>query len=507
MATWKKVLREDYAVGTSDGLLVLDSSTTNNDLAIRLWDNRNNGDVPGTNHEGLEIVTLNFDPSFAISGTDITLTPLQIQVDAQNAFELYDGTNYTLNLQSTDESVVLDGSTPGTILIDVAVTTITGTEDSETDNYQAGADDITFASYTTEAIGVVSSVSGTTVSLGVPTEAIQDVVGNMILAEDGAVANYDDDANTITITLENLALATNFGDNQYNSGEIDYTVTTPTLTINAGDNSGLSVLIDANNQFVIDLADYTISGNESDLDTAGSGADAAKSPVSNILFKSTDESVTVTASNAGVGDSDVIIDLQAQATVTLIDDVATGVTEKYSVTMTSATETGPYAAYFDAGLYWTIIDDNNTETRVLTVAGDTHIEGNLVVSGDTTTINTATVTAEDQLIVLGLPDTSYGTDGAAVTGTSGGGIVLASANDIDGTTNTNHGARVIWNSTADLTGWSVANTGTTGNASTEHEIAVMDHAGAAPTGATASAGKGAFYFDTANDVLYVAISA
>jgi len=502
MATWKKVLREDYAVGETDGLLVLDSSTTDNSLAIRLWDNRNSGVVPGTNGQGLEVVTLDFDDSFAVTGTTIALAPLQIQVETVNVFQLYDGTNYTLDFQTADDSVVLDGSTPGAINIDVAVTTITGTVDTETNNYQAGADDITFASYTVDAIGVVSEVSGTTVSLGVPTESIEDVVGNMIEATDGAVATYDEDTNTVTITLANLALASN-GDAPYNSGVLDYTADTPTLTINAGLNSGLSVVIDANNEFAIDLADYTISGNESDLDTAGSGADATKQPISNILFKSTDESVTVTASNDV--NNDVVIDLQAQATVTEIDDVATDVTEKYAITMTSATVTGPYAAYFDDALSWTIVDDNNTETRLLTVLGDVAIGGNLVVSGDTTTINTETVTSEDQLIVLGFPgETTYGSDAAAIAGTNGGGIVLASADDITGTTNTNHGARVVWNSTADLTGWSVADTGTTGNASTEHEIAVMDHASGAPTGN--GAGSGTFYFDTSNKVLYVDVA-
>lgn len=90
MATWKKVLREDYAVGTTDGIINFDSvvaTGSTGNITFRLYDTR---DAVGnlTDGAGLELAAINAGTGISIeAGGAIGLT--------NSGFTVSDGTNTT----------------------------------------------------------------------------------------------------------------------------------------------------------------------------------------------------------------------------------------------------------------------------------------------------------------------------------------------------------------------------------------------------------------------------
>ena len=142
------------------------------------------------------------------------------------------------------------------------------------------------------------------------------------------------------------------------------------------------------------------------------------------------------------------------------------------------------------------------------------IAGNLIVSGNTTTIDTSTVQVEDKLITLARSSAngSSGTDAFA----SGGGIELDTTNGAVGsignaafTWTQLQGAGSVANGTGTatgLTGWKVRNSLDSNHA--DHCVAIMDFQStdANPGAGANSAGVGSFMFDTAGDDLYIRVS-
>ena len=130
-------------------------------------------------------------------------------------------------------------------------------------------------------------------------------------------------------------------------------------------------------------------------------------------------------------------------------------------------------------------------------ANNLTVAGNLTVTGTTTTVNTATLTIEDENIVMGIPASggSYLTDDAAQTAVNGGGIALYT--DAGGTES--DFAKIHWSKTGDLTGWQAEDT---------HDgkvpIAVMHFDTSAASGN--GAGVGAFHYDTSAENLYIRTS-
>ena len=142
------------------------------------------------------------------------------------------------------------------------------------------------------------------------------------------------------------------------------------------------------------------------------------------------------------------------------------------------------------------------------------IAGNLIVSGNTTTIDTSTVQVEDKLITLARSsaNSSSGTDAFA----SGGGIELDTTNGAVGsignaafTWTQLQGAGSVANGTGTatgLTGWKVRNSLDSNH--DDHCVAIMDFQStdANPGAGANSAGVGSFMFDTAGDDLYIRVS-
>lgn len=442
MATWKKVLREDYAVGVTDGLINLQAAQPAGTDTVQLqlldyrredYDPSDQGSNPATMTAGLGLAIVNF--KFATSAFNVTVAA--------------SGTGMV--------NAAIDLATAATIV-----------------GNGSGASPVSFElgdaiSFTSDSVAIVATEGSGTVGIDIEVPALT-LGGN----SGSGSFTYDQDG-------------------------------TNTLAVTGKANSGLSVVA-SNAGWEIDQVDYLIAGNDAAGDNyaAGSGATKAKSPAANINFGSSDESVSVIVSGGGTAGQAVAIDLKAKGTVTDIAQ-ATDTSTSYNVVLTDATEDGAYDAYIDHDLLkWTVTDASNTESYVLTVGGDTIITGDLTVQGDTTTLNTQTVTSEDQLIVLGLPTSAWGSDAAAVTGVDGGGIVLASTTDVTGTANTDEGARLVWSSSANLSGWTAADTGEAGTDSAAHEVSIMKFASGAPSGE--AAGSGSFYFDTTSKLLYVDVA-
>ena len=155
----------------------------------------------------------------------------------------------------------------------------------------------------------------------------------------------------------------------------------------------------------------------------------------------------------------------------------------------------------------TITDDNaftGSGFGDLLVEGNTTINGNLTVQGDTTTLNVGELNVEDKTIVAAVPDTAYSSDPAgaieAQGAASAGGFFLQSHYGTD----TAKFAGFEWKSGNSLTGWTVRDTATTTNTSSDNFcVSVMDFASTSGEPTEDSAGVGAFLYNTADDALYI----
>ncbi len=125
------------------------------------------------------------------------------------------------------------------------------------------------------------------------------------------------------------------------------------------------------------------------------------------------------------------------------------------------------------------------------------LSGDLIVNGSTTTINTATLSVEDENIIMGIPasGSAYSTDVIAATAVNKGGISLyTDAGGVEADF-----AKVNWDKAGSLTGWQAKDTH-----ANEFPIAVMSFSTADATGD--GAGVGSFHYDTNGDNLWLRTS-
>lgn len=172
MATWKKILREDYAVGTTDGLIEFSSSNNAQVLNLAINDAR----TSPTENNGLETVAITFGDQFTIGGSagapSISL-PHLIFTDGTNPFNALDtASDDTITFTSTDGNIAIDTSTDGTIDISLsgdAVISVGSTD--ETPNVDLAIGDI--LDFTSDTVEVVAtSPSAGVVSLDIEVNAI-----------------------------------------------------------------------------------------------------------------------------------------------------------------------------------------------------------------------------------------------------------------------------------------------------------------------------------------------
>lgn len=486
MATWKKVLRQDYAVGATDELLNLTASAVNQTATISLTDDRT-GAAEG---EGLETINLAFSDAFTVGITGNN----QIDIDLDADFTVTGDTGsitVDLNAASPTFAITANDDYLATAASGSAVNiTLDATQWEYTISGNTGSaqthnigDNIEFGTTlgTINAIIAQEAVSGTiTVDLDVTASPLK-VDGTAINATGhyaGETIDFTSDSltltgsaagtvgsRTFTIDLELPNITVNGDSASTNTWSLS---TANALSITSVANSGLTVSAVANG-FTIDQGDVTVTG------TSGS---ATQTPIDGITFSSGDDSVTATV--AGGSGSTVTIDLEATPKVTT--DLA-GSTTYYLLLQnggsTTNGETSDLNAFIDTGAAGNVGPQYTPSTGTLRVP-------NLVVDGSSTQLNVEQVTADDPLIIIN-------NDGGALASNQGG---------IELNTGSGNAAHIVWNSAnANLTGWQVSDSGASQDL---HSVAVMDHAGGAPSGG--GAGSGTFYFDTTNKILYVDVA-
>lgn len=189
MATWKKILREDYAVGVTDGLLELNSAVSGTTIDISLEDNRTSPSE-GT---GKETVTLNAGSGISFSSNNtIGLTNTGITVsDGAGS-----GTNAALNLGGT---LTIQGG--GDITVTNSGTTFTVSYTAEAQQavgYTFGDGSVS------EAITATNGNPGIVWSGGTYVDVDYTVATNTFLVDLGADYNHitvSDGATASDVTL------------------------------------------------------------------------------------------------------------------------------------------------------------------------------------------------------------------------------------------------------------------------------------------------------------------
>lgn len=274
--------------------------------------------------------------------------------------------------------------------------------------------------------------------------------------------------------------------------------------------AGLNVATDLDVEGISNLDNVDIDGTVQIDGTVTVGVDGTGKDVkffgdtaSNyMLYDQSANDLKLVGSNSGLevggslevtGQSTLTADVEINGATTFNDDVVIGENGSGNEVTIYGTTSGANALW-DTSANSLIITGVADTTALNVAAGNVVLAGNLTVTGTTTTISTANLEVEDKLVVLGTPDSAYGTDELAAAGASGGGIALYS--DKDGTVA--NFAGITWSASGPLSGWQVEDTQTGA-----FPIMIMTQATAVPGGSDDSAGVGSMYFKTDTYDLYL----
>jgi hypothetical protein len=193
-------------------------------------------------------------------------------------------------------------------------------------------------------------------------------------------------------------------------------------------------------------------GEISIADNTNLGTATATSAQDSLQLTLTGSTLSATAPNLGVGDDVQFVDLSLTGTLDVDGNVVLG----------------------------------NSTTNTVTIAG------NLIVQGETTTLDVANLKVEDKIIALATASTT------PALGTNAGIQITTGTDELEF-------PELKWVGNSALTGWQVQNY--VNGRSDDNDlvsIAVMDvKSNATPTNASLSAGVGAFWFDETSDALYI----
>lgn len=477
MATWKKILREDYAVGVTDGLLELNSAVSGTTIDISLEDNR----ASTSEGSGKETVTLNAGSGISFSSNNtIGLTNTGITVsDGAGS-----GTNATLNLGGT---LTIQGG--GDVTVTNSGTTFT-------------------VSYTAAAQQAV----GYTFSDGTTSEAITATNGNPLIVWDGGTyvdVGYTAASNTFLIDL--------------NPAYNHFTVTngtTPsditlggTLTIQAGTNTTVaqsggtftisstqqnafsSVAVSGQTTVVADGASDTltlVAGTAIGITTDAGTADSVTINHANVTHTGSTATANVAIGGTLPAVSGITVNSQGHVTAST---VTTYTIQAPQVTATDANSTFYLLLQAATGNLDAKIDNATTagptynpNTATLTVA-------NLTVNGTQTILDTTHLSIEDKTITIAAgAATAAAADGSA--------LVVGVGDNGQSETNVANLPKVKWKNASELSGWVVADYNG-GSAVVDKHVSTMQFAttASAPT----AVDRGDFRYDTTTDILYVCI--
>lgn len=250
MATWKKVLREDYAVGATDGLINFYGATTagaSGTIVLSLEDNR----TSPTDGEGLETAVIRAGDGISFSGDGIiNLT--------NTGFTVSDGTNSTpIDLGDT---LTFEGGGDISVVEDAGTVTISFTAEEQ------------------QAVGY-------TFSDGTNTEAITATNSNPTVVWEGGTyvdVDYAAASNTFTVDLNDAYNHLTFTDGS-TSGDVNLGG-----IISITGTNDISVTHNGSGGFVIDYTDPNPPNVFSTI-VAGAG--------DNIVADSDSDTLTLTGSN------------------------------------------------------------------------------------------------------------------------------------------------------------------------------------------------------------------
>lgn len=259
--------------------------------------------------------------------------------------------------------------------------------------------------------------------VGSTTEEIQDIVDGLIAAGAGISKNYDDNANILTIANTGvLALTGTTNEIDVSAASGSVTLSLPN-TINADLNGNASTASTLQNSRTISLGG-DLSGSVSF--NGGSNVTLNASIVADAVALGTDTTGNYVASVSGSGDGISVSGTGEGASVTISN---TGVTS-----ITSQDPTEIYVSGSAGAITIGLPDD-------VTIDGSLIVGGNLTVSGSVTTLNTDTLTVEDNIIVLNSNVTGSPTTNAGI--------------EVERGTSTN--ASITWDESADV--WKAGLTG------------------------------------------------
>ena len=397
---------------------------------------------------------------------------------------------------------------------------------ADTSDYELGSDTLTSANFAADLLtgtaagtGGITVTDGDNVLFGADTDdvtidlsinALVTTVASSSDIEDTDFLAFEDatDSKTKRATIANIIAAASAGVTTFNAGR--------NLTEADGDTSGVIDLdLDIN---LVDVNSVQAEGAEdgTDLNTGGTdlvlkgGASTGNVGGGNVELRVTPASGSGTDLNAHAVAVQVNPDRTTQFYNQLIISNSTSTTGinagNKDITNVGKVEldsieaaaqdmvfdlTDNRAAALDikegSNSYLKFVTTNAAEEIV--ASQDFRVEGNLTVNGETTTVQTATLTVEDKRIVAATPDTDAASNAAQAANASGGGLAL-DTHLTAGTDDANYAA-VTWSSTGDLTGWRFRDTA----GATDYAASVMElnlSSANAPTGD--SAGIGSFYF-------------
>jgi hypothetical protein len=216
--------------------------------------------------------------------------------------------------------------------------------------------------------------------VGASNEEIEDLIASLIDAGTGINVNYDD--NTSSLVITNTGVTALVG----TANEIDVSASTGSVTLSLPSTINANTTGNAATASALETARTISLGG----DLSGSAS-----------FKG-DQDITITATvgpNSVALGTDTTGDYVASATAgTGIDISGSGEGAALTITNTGVTSlTGTnneITVSASAGAVQIGLPDN------VTVAGDLIVDGNLTVSGSTTYLNTATLTVEDNIVLL-----------------------------------------------------------------------------------------------------------
>lgn len=245
----------------------------------------------------------------------------------------------------------------------------------------------TIATFTVDAQGRLTAAGNTAVSIIATqvsdfTEASQDAFGSLVSAgaQSGITVTYDD-ANA----------------------KVDFTVAAQSFT--AAADSGSSLTITAGDTFTV-AGGTGLTSVASATDTVTLNLDATAVTAGSYGNASTVGTFTVDAQGRLTAAGNSAISITGSQVSDLGTAAVTSITGTNNEITVSGTGSGPYTGAITIGL-----PDDVTIGNTLTVTGD------LIVQGNTTTLNTGTLVVEDKNIVLANVATPTDTtaDGAGIT--------------------------------------------------------------------------------------------